>query len=248
VPVPKLRGANAFFGGLLLVVAALALIAALQRRQQSPAAPPPSPTSARAPLLGPRPANEPKPTLTFEAQGRKSGSDGAFYVLGIVENTSPFAVDKPRITVSLLDAAGKVLATRDGFAESDLLGAGESSAAKILISEAPAHERLTYEVSAPRALYDPGTVAGLAAELEGEPKPNFATWEIAGTVKHQGKVPARRIKVELVIRNASGALIGVESAYADAEVLEPGKSARFVANVMLDERPSKVELSVSARP
>jgi hypothetical protein len=60
-------------------------------------------------------------------------------------------------------------------------------------------------------------------------------------------VAARLIRVELVIRNAAGAMTGVESAFID-EKLEPADSARFSANVLLDEKPVKIELGVSARP
>ncbi len=248
MPLPKLRASTAFIAGLLLLVAALALIAAVRRWQSRGAPPAQPPADLRAPLLGPRAADEPTPSASFEPQGRRSGSEGAFYVLGMVKNTSPFAVDKPRVVVTLLGAGATALATREGYAERDLLAPGESSPAKVLIGDPPAHERLTYAVSARRALYDPGAVSGLKVLLEGEPKQNFATWEIAGTVIHEGKVPARSIKIELVIRNAAGAMIGVDSAVVDSDKLEPGQSARFSANVLLDEKPIKIEPGVSARP
>jgi len=245
---PKLRGPSAFFAGLLLLVAALALIAVVRRsRQVAVPAPSVAPAPARAPLLGPRAASEPNPTLTFEPQGRKSGSEGSYYVLGMVKNTSPFPVDKPRVVASLRGRAS-VLATREGYAERDLLAPGESSPVKILMDALPPHAEVVYEVSASRTLYDPGAVPGLKVEQEGEPKQNFGTWEISGTVKNEGKVAAGLIKVELVIRNDAGAMIGLESAYPDTAKLEPGQSARFTANVMVDEKPVKVGLSVSARP
>jgi hypothetical protein len=243
----NLRGGPLFLAGLVLVVAALALVALTRRSAQvAPVATPSS--SPRAPLLGPRDPFEPDPTATFQEQGRRSGADGSLYLLGMVWNKSPYAVDKPTVRAVLLDQDGGTIATSQGFAERDLLAPGESSPVKVLLTSVPPHASIKYEVMSRRALYDPGAVEGLKAEQDGEPKPNFGTWEISGRVLHQGKVAARGVKVELVIRNAAGKLIGVESTFVEVAELKPGESAAFKANVLLDEKPVRLKLSAFARP
>jgi hypothetical protein len=247
VPLPKLRGATAFIAGLIALVGGLG-VAALLRQAPPPAATAAPPADSRAPLLGPRPPDEVPASATFEPQGRQSGSDGAFYVLGIVKNTSPYAVDKPELVVSLLATSGQVLATRQGYAERDLLRPDDTSPIKVLIADAPEHAKLRYRVNARRTLYDPGNVDGLQVEQDGEPEPNFGTWKIQGVVKHTGKVAAAAVKVEVVVRDAAGAMVGLDRAFLEIDKLEPGKTARFSANMLLDQKPAKVELGVSARP
>ncbi len=206
------------------------------------------PALSGSPLLGPHAENEPPATATFELHGRKSGYQTSFYVLGMVKNTSPFPVDKPKVVVVLRDKSGKELTSRDGYAERDVLPPGASSPIKVLVSDPPAHHELAFEVVARRSIFQPGEVDGLKVEEEGTPRQNFGTWEISGKVLHQGSVPARFVKVELLIRNKAGKLIGIESTYADGERLDPNASARFRVSALLDEKPETIELSVSARP
>lgn len=248
MPSPQSRSAVLFFGGLALLVAVLALVAAMRRQQSDQPGTSLRPPPEHAPLLGPRDPNEAPALATFEEQGRRSGSGGSFYVFGIVKNQSPFAVDRPKVSAVLRDAGGKEVARSQGYAERELLNPGDSSPVKVLVDDVPARASIDYEASATRALYLPGEVEGLKAEQEADPKANFGTWQIAGHVRHEGQVPAHRIHVVVVIRNASGKLIGVESAYADTTRLEPGQRARFQADVLLDEKPAKVELSVTGRP
>ncbi len=248
-------GIALFFAGLILVVVALGVTAlVVQRQRKHEAAPSPTftvtnvPALSGVPLIGPHGEDEPKATATFELHGRKSGYQSSFYVLGMVKNTSPFAIDKPKVAVVLRDKAGKELTSRDGYAERDVLEPGESSPIKVLVSDPPPHQELSFEVVARRSLYQPGKVEGLKVEQEGPPRQNFGTWEIAGKVLHEGNVPARFVKVECLIRNKAGKLIGIESTYADGERLDPKDSARFRVSALLDEKPEKIELSVSARP
>jgi hypothetical protein len=248
-------GAVLFFVGLLLVVVALGAVASIaaQRRQAAPAKPAFAgrglePLSSASAALGPHDPRDPKATAEFELQGRKSGSQSSFYLLGMVKNTSSFAIDKPKVVVVLKDKTGKELANRAGYAESDVLQPGESSPVQIRISDPPAHDQLAFEVSAWRALSDPGKAVGLKVEQDGPARQNFATWEVSGKVSNEGSVPARFVKVELLIKNQAGKLIGIERAYIDAEELAPHESSRFRASVQLDEKPDKIELSVSALP
>src|SRR5262245_20456704 len=92
------RGAVLFLGGLVLVMAAVAVVGRLGFRATEPSLPREATgASPGALVLGPRDPNEPAASAVFTLQGRRSGSEGSFYLLGSVKNTSPFAIDKPEV-------------------------------------------------------------------------------------------------------------------------------------------------------
>ncbi len=245
------RAAVLYGGGLFLAVLGVAAVGRFAPAG-GPAEATPSPGRGEKELpalvLGPRDPNEPAASAEFEARGRRSGFERSFYVLGVVKNTSPFPIDRPEVKVRLLDAAGHVVATRQGYAERDRLEPSESCPAKVLVNEPPEHASLGYEVVAHRALFDPGRVSGLEVTLEGEPRQNFNTWEVTGVVRNQGKQRARLAKVELVALNEQGQMLGVETAFPEETLIEPEKASRFHASLMLDERPDRIVPAAFARP
>lgn len=245
------RDALLFLGGLLLaivVVAAVGRLTGSPRGSANGGAADGLPGWPSGLVLGPRDPNEPPATAVFEPRGRRSGFERSFYVLGMVTNTSPFAIDRPEVRVVLRDASGQVVATRQGYAERDRLEPSESSPAKVLVSDPPEHASLEYEVVARRALFDPGKVTGLEVELDGPPRQNFNTWEVSGTVKNRGKQVARWARVELVALDKQGKMLGVETAFPDDLSIDPQKASRFQMSLMLDEKPDRIVPTAIARP
>jgi hypothetical protein len=147
----------------------------------------------------------------------------------------------------LVDAAGHVVATRQGYGERDRLEPSESCPAKVLIDEPPEHASLRYEVVARRALFDPGKVSGLEVTLDGAPRQNFNTWEVSGVLRNQGRQRARLARVELVALNKQGQMLGVETAFPEETLIDPEKASRFHASLMLDERPDRIVPTAVAR-
>jgi hypothetical protein len=153
------------------------------------------------------------------------------------------------VVAVLRDASGNEVGTDFGYPEADRLQPGERVPIKILLSDPPAHESRTYEVTARKASYVLEQVAGLRVDA-GTPKTGSlgSSYEVEGKIHHDGSVPARFVHVEVRALDDAGKLVGLYSTYADGEVLEPGQSARFRALGMhFDVVPAKFEFTVRGR-
>jgi hypothetical protein len=188
-------------------------------------------------------------TATFARESQISGYQTSFYVLGFVTNTSPFTIDKPKVTAVLLDKAGKEVATRDGYAESDALAPQATAPIKVLVSDPPAHDSIKFEIVAKKASYIPEQADGLRLELGEAPHATFGTsWEVTGKVFNDGKQAARFVHIQVLAFNAKNQLVGLDSTYVDGEAVAPGASGRFRAMPLYDAPPHHFKLAVSGQP
>jgi hypothetical protein len=201
------------------------------------------------PLVPPAPAAAEEPaSASFQQHSRVPGYKASFYVLGFVTNTSPFAIDKPKITVILLDKSGNEVTTRVGFAEDDWLAPQAKSPVEVLIADPPAHDQLSFEVVARKADFTPEMASGLRLQVLEPPHVTFGkSWALSGKVFNEGSKPARFVKVEVLAFDNDNRLIGLDTTYADGESLAPGASARFRAMPLYAEAPLRFEYSVSGR-
>ena len=104
-------------------------------------------------------------SASFEFHRTQPGYKTSYYALGVVTNTSPFVINKPKVIAVLLDADDKELGTSFGYAERDTIAPGQSSPIKVLIKDPPEHTAVRYEVVPRKASYIPETVAGLRVEV-----------------------------------------------------------------------------------
>ena len=249
-PLPKpASGARVAWAlvGLLLLLCGVGGVTAMLRNQaehtDAPSSPLAPPTVLAVPALPEVPA-----TATFTADGRASGYQTSFYVLGFVKNTSPFTIDKPKVTAVLLDAAGKEIATRDGYAEGDSLAAGASAPIKVLVSDPPAHASIKYELVAKKADYLSPAAQGLRVEVTEAPHKTFGTsYEATGKVFNDGKANARFVNVQVLAFDAKNKLVGLDSTYVDGEAIAPGASGRFRAMTLYDAPPHHFQFVVAGR-
>ncbi|PRQ09685.1 hypothetical protein [Enhygromyxa salina] len=196
-----------------------------------------------------KPEPEVLPSASFEFHRIQTGYQTSFYALGVVTNTSPFVIDKPKVIAVLLDDAGKELSTDFGYAERDVLGPDESSPIKILIQDPPAHASIRYEVVPRKASYIPKLAEGLRVE-PGEPRPakyGDNRWDLEGKVFNDGTLGAKFVEIEIQALDKDGKLVGVGSTFADGEVLTAGGSARYSNNFATAEAVDHFEFSVSGR-
>jgi hypothetical protein len=231
-------------------------VAAFLSRERAPdasggGAPPQAPLLPNAPLLltAGTTAPEAAATATFAAESQASGYQKSFYVLGFVTNTSPFTIDKPKVTAVLLDKTGKEVATRDGYAESDALAANATAPIKILVSDPPAYASMKFELVPKKASYIPTQSEGLRLEVGEAPHQTFGTsWEVTGKVFNDGKQDARFVHIQVLAFNAQNKLIGLDSTYADGESVAAGASGRFRAMPLYDAPPHHFKFTVSGQP
>lgn len=195
------------------------------------------------------PEPEAPASASFEFHCNQSGYKTSFYALGVVTNTSPFIIDKPKVIAVLLDESGKELSTDFGYAERNVLGPGDSSPIKILIQDPPAHTSVSFEVVARKASYIPKLAEGLRVEPS-EPRPakyGDNRWDLEGKVFNEGTLGAKFVEIEIQALDKDGQLVGVGSTFADGEVLTAGGSARYSNNFSTAEAVDHFEFSVSGR-
>jgi hypothetical protein len=195
------------------------------------------------------PAEAEPSTAQFEFHSSEGKPEGPLYLFGYVTNTSSHVIDKPKITVVLLDAQGKELGTDIGYSEKDTLSPGERSAVKLLLLKPPPYAKLQYEVFAKRATYIPERLTHFEL-VSHEEKPGSlgnGSWEASGKVRNTGTQPAKFVRIGLLALRGSK-LVGVDFSYTDGEVLAPGATARYRAYMSLGATPERFELSVEGRP
>jgi hypothetical protein len=91
-------------------------------------------------------------------------------------------------------------------------------------------------------------VSGLRIAAHQEKRDSIGnSWEALGKVEHTGQVPARFVRVQ-ILAYRQNKLVGVDSTYADAEVLSPGRIARYKGYLLLGDEPDRFEISVEGRP
>ena len=250
-------------------IGALALMPAEAQDPSRPEVPSPSPVEplssapVTTPVANPNPrASAPAPakvkvepevapSATFEFHSKYGSSGTSYYILGEVTNTSPFAIGQPKVNVVLLDAQGQEVGTDFGFAEADALDAGASAPIKILVSDPPEHAEIRYELVPKKPFYIPAKVSGLRVEPMPPKAARFGNnrFEIEGKVFNEGEQPAKFVEVVIKGVNAEGKIVGLDSTYADGDVLAPGSMARFKALSVATSGPvDHFEFSVDARP
>ncbi|MCB9793133.1 MAG: hypothetical protein H6741_10445 [Alphaproteobacteria bacterium] len=189
-----------------------------------------------------------EPSATFTHHGVLQSSEGTFYVLGELENTSPFPLGKTKINIVLLDAAGKELHVDNGWSTREVLAPGERSPVSAIVTEAPKYDALRFEVVATKPFYLPPQVQGLRLEPQPLSKER-SFWTAKGKVVNEGDTPAEFVNVEIVGRDAEGRVLGVGSTYADGDVLKPGESARYESSLLrFTADPVSIDYVVTGRP
>ncbi|MBN1612417.1 MAG: hypothetical protein JW940_37650 [Polyangiaceae bacterium] len=195
----------------------------------------------------PAPPEQPA-TAKFTFHRVAPGYRSSFYVLGEVENTSPFAIDKPEIITVLLDGDGKEVGTDNGFATKDTLEPGEKSYVSAIISNPPAYSKLKFEVVARRSTFRMPLSENLRLLDMSVTRPYPGQYAFAGKVENGGRKAARFLEVEVFAFDGQSKLLGVARSYAKTERLEPGQAARYqVTAVGYPQEPARFETTVTGR-
>ena len=208
------------------------------------------PSSNRYGHTPPAVENAAPATARFEQDRQLPGYRNAFYYLGWVTNTSPFAIDRGRVTAVFTDAQGREVLSQQGFTDRELIQPQERVPIKILVSSPPGFARVRFEPTAVRAGNYLRLAAGLSAELISARRNTYgASWEVTGRVHNAGTERARFVKVEILALDANGHLLDLQSAYVDGEAMEPGATAHFHnQSLSPPSAPARFVLTVSGRP
>jgi hypothetical protein len=178
------------------------------------------------------PPAEPAASATFVEHGVRPGVNGAFWVLGVVTNTSPWPIESPRFDTVLLDAAGAEVGVDRSYGNGSPLAAGASEPVALLVADAPAHARYRTEVRPVRLRWSPEMADGLALSEFPPTAGSYGGWEASGSVRNGGTSPALFVHVVVAAWDAKGTLIGVANGYAAGQEGIPAEGvARYAIRV-----------------
>ncbi len=187
-------------------------------------------------------------TARFDFHRKRVSTADAFYVLGEVENTSPFPISKPELVIIMVDEAGKEVGTDSGFALAEILEPGEKSYLSAVVTSPPEHQDLKFEMAPRKATYRPKLAQGLTINALEPQQTHAGMYRFSGSVKNGGETTAKFVNVRVLAFDAEDKLMGVYSTYAKTDGLAPGQRARFQATgVGLEPAPVRFEYQVSAR-
>lgn len=194
------------------------------------------------------PPPEPEPSVTFTQHHTTPGVDGAFWVYGLAENTSPWPIDNPRFDLVFLDAAGGEVGVDQGYATGDAMAPGEVRPVKLLASKPPKHASFRVEGRPRKATWTPTKADGLVLTEFPVTDGTLGGWQLSGKVRNGGAAPARFVRVSVAAWDAQERLVGVEDTYAAGEEgLAAGAEARYTVTLRASERPARFTTTVDGR-
>lgn len=186
----------------------------------------------------PAPPPPPEPSAELSVHGTVPGYQDSFYVLAEVRNTSPYVIDKPRLTVVLRDESGAEVFQDDGYVAIDYLAPEQVAPAKVLVKDPPPHADFSVELELRASTYVPRLAEGLELETLDPSVDAHGRYRVGGQVHNRGQTSAHFVEVLLVARDVDGTLIDLDTTYAvGQEALAPGGSARFTFNHLDYPRP-----------
>ncbi len=190
-----------------------------------------------------------EPSAVWRPSGTMPASGESYYVLGHVENTSPYPIDQVRIQVVLLDEAGTDKGVDFGFSARQRLAPGEVSPAKVLVNDPTPHVDRRYELQLRRSTYDRPRADGLRVDAMEPIFEDRRGWSFQGTVHHEGTVSARFVQLEVQALDEAGELVGLASTFVGGDGIAAGSSATFKTSPTKTMRePASFTYSVTGMP
>jgi hypothetical protein len=178
-------------------------------------------------------------------------NNGTLWFFGEVRNDGSAARESIELRVNLLDAAGKEIASKVGYASMSYLKPGEISPFSVLFSKddaPPLFASYKIEVRSTKADFKPGYTY---RDLSILPSPQVRQDEygfitISGRVHNDGEQAAKFVQVYAVFYDQQGSVVGLASTFAEEAndaPLDAGGDARFeVQGIIFSGTPSRYRL------
>jgi hypothetical protein len=187
-----------------------------------------------------------------EPIARKSEFVNLLTVVGVIKYKGTEPRSNARVSVTLTDADGKVLATTPAIGTPVLIKPDSNIPYKALISDAPAYEKIevsisTDEVSSFTSAFFYTDLEVVDASMQkGGPG---GTVRVVGRVKNVGQKGTNLVSVNAVLYGADGKVLDVSSGIANiAGTLAPGQDSPFSVDFFDVEGAETFETSVWGTP
>ncbi len=211
--------------------------------------PPPPPTSTPRPPA--TPTAPPTATPTPQPAGlRLQGTNwytnrytGSIWVVGLVINGLPSAVEYVEITANFYDAAGRLVASDFGFADISVMAPGGSSPFTVLLIDPPpgiSHVDVAVTDYSP-ARRSP--VTGLEVTITNIYRSITGTVHVVGTVRNTTATNYTYVEILGAFVDSAGTVIRTDFTFSQPSTLTPGQQGTFDM-LFLDAPPGLEQLNL----
>lgn len=217
-----------------------AVVPMVARDEGAPPPPPPATPTPFAPTATPTPrpptatptAAQPTPTPApsgLRLQGVNWYADrwGDIRVMGLVINGLNTPAEYVRVTARFYSSSGQLLATKDGYADIDIIPAGGSSPFEVWLFDPPpgvAHVETSVSgfLASNRA-----PITGLVFSITNIYRDRWGWLYVVGTVTNTSSTTYRYVNVLGAYVDAAGRVVRLDIDYISSDDLLPGQSSPF---------------------
>jgi len=183
------------------------------------------------PTPAPTPTPTPSAIIALElGQVTHYTDSGKLCFVAEITNIGNVPLESMKLTITLKDDAGTIIATESGFSEIEIVQPGQTIPVKVTFYQPPDAEWSTFDAraSADQAsryfleLYDTTIEVTQSTLTEGD-----GYYTVVGEVRNAGDVPVEATHVVVGLYDADGNLVGVDNTYAEIADLAPGETSPF---------------------
>ncbi len=169
--------------------------------------------------------------LTVQSQVSGVTTNGGKYWIFQVKNSGEDALAGPAVMVSLFNSAGKRVAEQGGWAQREILAAGEETAILVFLSDVPADVAEQQITTVARAPTSYGLQQVTVEVRDFSVKIKSRQFEIIGDVVNSHDRNVKYVRVVAVAYDAAGVPIGIGDAFSTVKNLAPNQQSGFKLRV-----------------
>ena len=174
---------------------------------------------------------EPRPDILYSALNKDT-------IVGEVLNNFSYPIELVRITATVYDKNGVIVATGDKYVNDYLLKPGNTSGFDIFLDETlPSKSRYTLTTSFEKSEDDRPEALQLSL---GKNSKSSNSFRVLGEVMNQGENAANSVKVSAIFYDNEHKVINTDYVFTNPDIISPNKKAPFEFSFYTDN-PDKIK-------
>jgi hypothetical protein len=174
---------------------------------------------------------EPRPDILYSALSKDT-------IVGEVINNFSYPIELVRITATVYDKNGIIVATGDKYVNDYIIKPGNRSGFDIFLDETlPSKSKYTLTTSFEKSKDDKPEALQLSV---GKNSKSSNTFRVLGEVMNQGKNDANAVKVSAIFYDEKHKVIDTDYVFTNPDIISPNKKAPFEFSFYVDN-PEKIK-------
>lgn len=174
---------------------------------------------------------EPSPDILYSALNKDT-------IVGEMLNNFSYPIELVRITVTVYDKNGVIVATGDKYVNDYLIKPGSRSGFDIFLDETlPSKSKYTLTTSFEKSENDKPEALQLSV---GKNSKSSNSFRVFGEVMNQGKNDANAVKVSAIFYDEKHKVVDTDYVFTNPDIISPNKKAPFEFSFYVDN-PEKIK-------